>query len=88
MEIKEIAILAVFLIFTVPALFGIIIWSITSVNGPDNPENIKKGGELIAESAIPWWLGFFEAVASLPAGIAAILIIGFVFFLKWIGEIR
>jgi hypothetical protein len=48
------------------------------------PENSEKGAELIVESAIPWWIGVIEWLASLRGIIAVILIIVFIYFLKWI----
>jgi hypothetical protein len=87
MSIKAIIVLIIFLLFTVPLLFQTVIWSVSSVVNP-SPENIQKGGELIAEAAVPWWVGIMEWMAGLGGTVAAVLIIGFIFFLKWIGEIR
>ena len=88
MEPKEIAILAVFVIFGLPTLIGLLFWTVQVTSDPGNPEHLEEGVEMVAESAIPWWLGIFEWLAGLPSIIGAFLIIGFIFFLKWIGELR
>lgn len=53
MKPKEIAILIVFLVFTLPFLIKFLSWTIVSTTKL-SPENIGKGAELIAESAVPW----------------------------------
>lgn len=87
MKSKEIAILIVFLVFILPLLIKCLFWAIISITNP-SPENIEKGAELIAESAIPWWIGVIEWLASLRGIIAVVLIIVFIYFLKWIGVIK
>lgn len=86
MKPKETAILIIFVLFTLPFLIKFIAWTIISTTNP-SPENIGKGAEFIAESAIPWWIGVIEWLANLK-DIGAILIVGFIFFLIWIGEIK
>ncbi|MDD5474800.1 MAG: hypothetical protein PHU34_11750 [Candidatus Methanoperedens sp.] len=86
MKAKEIAILIVFLLFTLPFLIRFGIWIIASTTTP-SPEHIGKGAEFIAESAIPWWVQVIEWLTSL-GDIGAYLIVGFIFFLIWIGEIK
>jgi hypothetical protein len=86
MTAKKIAILIIFLVFTLPFLIELLSWTIGSTTNP-SPENIGKGADFIVESAIPWWIGIIEWLASLP-GIGAFLIVGFIFFLKWVGEIK
>ncbi len=76
------------LIVAIPLLFSLLSWTIKNANGPGNPDNLQEGTEIIADAAIPWWLGLFEWLAGLPGIIGAGLIIGFIFFLKWIGEIK
>jgi hypothetical protein len=76
------------LIVAIPLLIAFIIFVIKISINPNNPEIIEEGAEIIVDSAIPWWLGLFEWLAGLPGIIGAVLIIGLVFFLKWIGEIR
>lgn len=87
MKAKEIAILAVFLIFVLPLLIKILFWSATMNN--NSPEkNTEQAAEIMTEAAIPWWLGIFEWLAGLPGLIGAILVIALIFFLKWIGKIK
>ncbi len=86
MKAKETAILLVFLIFTLPFLIKFGLWTFTSTTNP-SPENINRGTEFIAESAIPWWIQPIEWLAGL-GDIGTYLIVGLIFFLKWIGEIR
>ena len=86
MKSKETAILFIFLIFTFPFLIKFIIWTFVSTTDP-SIDNIEKGVDFIAESAIPWWIKPIEWLASLGE-IGAILIVGFIFFLKWVGEVK
>ncbi|MFH1585857.1 MAG: hypothetical protein ABIB79_03755 [archaeon] len=86
MRIKEIVILVVFLLFVFPLLIKVFIWSI-GITGDSSPEKINEGAELLAESAVPWWIGILTFLAG-GGVIGALLIIGFIYFLKWIGEIR
>ena len=86
-KFKGVAIMMILLLFVLPFSIRVLSWTIVSTTDP-SPENIEKGTELIAESAVPWWIGIIEWLASLPGLIAAVLIIVFIIFLKWIGEIR
>ena len=76
------------LIVAIPLLINLLSWTIKNTNDSGNPENLEEGVEIIADSAIPWCLGIFEWLAELPGIITAILIMGFIRFLKWIGEIK
>ncbi len=76
------------LIVAIPLIIGLLSFTIKNSQDPGNPENLEDGVELIADASIPWWLGIFEWLAGLPGIIGAILIIGLIFFLKWIGEIK
>ena len=76
------------LIFLIPTLIGLFIWSVNLSNDPTNTNNLEDGAELMVDIAVPWWLGIFEWIGSLPSLIATFLIIGFVLFLKWIGEVK
>jgi len=87
MKSKEVVILVLFLVFAFPFLTKFLFWTIISITNP-SPENIAKGAELIAESAVPWWIEVIEWFAGLPAIIAAVLIIALVCFLRRIGEIK
>jgi len=40
----------------------------------------------MVQSAIPWWLGVIQWLAGLET-VGAFFIIGFMFLLKWVGEI-
>ena len=84
MKAKQIAILIVFLLFTLPLLLKVIIYS----SNISNPEaTINKTAELIGEAAVPWWINVINWLADLRT-LGALLIIGFIIFLKWIGEIK
>ena len=87
MENKEIAKLAVFIIFGLPLLLTILFWTMDSLNNP-NLNNIAEGVRLTEKVAIPWWIGIIEWLIGLPGLIGAIMIFIFVFFLKCIGEIK
>ena len=86
MKLKEIILLGLFILFTLPSLAKITFWSITSVTNP-SVENIEVGVKLIAESAIPWWINVMKWLTSFPTLVAAILIALLIYFLRLIGEI-
>lgn len=87
LDLQAIIILVIFAIFTIPFLFKFLAWSNSAVVSP-TPEKIAEGAQLIAENEMPWWLGIFQWLVGLPGIIAAVLIIAFVFLLKWLGEIK
>lgn len=76
------------LIFLIPTLVGLMIWSHNLSKNPEDPNNLEQGANLIANNAVPWWIGILEWLAGLPGIIGASLVIAFIFFLRWIGEIR
>ena len=84
MDLKEIAILIIFLVFVLPSLLTAVASTIKTANDP-SPENIAEITEEIAQQSIPWWVGVIQWLSQLPNQIASILILGFVFFLIWIG---
>jgi len=49
-------------------------------------EVTEEGAEIIAQQAVPWWLGVIQWLVSLPSLIGAFFIVGFVFLLNWLGE--
>lgn len=67
-----------------PLLTKFMFWIVSSTINPST-ESIQKGVELIVGSAVPWWLGIMEWLAALP--LAGLLILGFILFLKWTGEV-
>jgi hypothetical protein len=87
MDLKGFAVLIVFLVFILPGLVGIIVTSIKSAVDP-SPENIGKSVEEVAKQSIPWWVGVIEWFAQLPNQIASVLLLGFIFFLIWIGVFK
>lgn len=87
MSAKEMAILAVFVIFILPSLIGTIIWTFKVTNTP-SIDNVKEGTERIAEVAIPWWIDVFDKLSDIKGPIGGILVIGLLLFLIWIGEIK
>jgi len=86
MDGKQVGVI-ITLILLVPTLISLMIWTNHISKDPTNPKNIEEGVNMAVNDAIPWWLGIFEWLAGLGT-IGVFLIIGFVFFLKWIGEIR
>ena len=87
MPLKEIAVLIVFLVFILPGIISLIAISIKTANDP-SPKNIGENIEEVAKKTIPWWVGVFEWLASLPSKIAGFLIVGFIFLLMWIGVFK
>lgn len=67
-----------------PLLTKFLFWSVGYTISP-SAESIGKGAELIADAAIPWWLGVIEWLVALP--LAGLLVFGFILFLRWIGEV-
>ena len=84
---KDIARLVIFALFTFPFLIILLILTLKSFISP-GPENIEEGVGLIVEASIPWWLETIKWLAGLPSLFAFILIVGFIKFLQWIGEIN
>jgi hypothetical protein len=86
LKLKEYAILVVFLLFTLPVLIKLLVYTSDIANiGPE--QSAQQAAEIIEDVAIPWWLGIINKMADW-GGIGAILMVGFIFFLKWIGEIK
>lgn len=67
-----------------PLLTKFMFWIVSSTINPST-ESIQKDVELIVGSAVPWWLGIMEWLAALP--LAGLLILVFILFLKWTGEV-
>ena len=84
MDIKEIAFGLIFIVLILPGLLTVFASTIQTASDP-SPENIGKTVEETAKQSIPWWVGILEWFSQLPNQIASILIIGFVFFLIWLG---
>jgi len=78
---------AITLILLIPTLIALISLSIKTHEDPGNLKNVEEGVNIAVDEAIPWWLGIFQWLAGLGL-FGAILIIAFVLFLKWIGEVR
>jgi len=83
---KEIAQLAIFLVFVLPTLLTLTVWTHDISKNP-SADNMQKGVEIVAEDAIPWWLGIFVWIASLGGMLSVILLLGLIYFLKWVEEI-
>ena len=86
MRAKEIAILVVFILFTLPLLMKVVVYS-SSVGNQDVDTSTEQAAELIEEAAVPWWVGIIDWLADLGT-FGALLIIGLIVFLMWIGEIK
>ena len=87
MELKEIAIFVIFIVFILPGLLSVAASTIKTTNDP-SPENIEESVEEIAKQSIPWWVGVIEWFSQLPNQIASVLILGFIFFLIWLGVFK
>ena len=85
MSIKEIAVGIIVLAVVLPGFISIISLSLKAPTSTTE-EIAEEGVEIIADQAIPWWIGVIQWLAGLPGIIGACFIIGFIFFLKWIGE--
>jgi hypothetical protein len=87
-DLRAIAILIVFLIFTLPFLIHVLTYTFTS--STKTQPDIEDTTELIQEAAVPWWIGIFQWIINVFGSnpwLLAILVIGFIYFLKWIKEI-
>ncbi len=85
MGAKEISILVVFCIFVLPLLIEIIVWSVGF--GSQTPEqNTEKAADLMIKASVPWWVNILGGLSKLGT-FGAFLILGFIVFLMWIGEI-
>lgn len=65
-------------IFTILAVSSIAWWTLSYMLNP-SPEKISEAGELIAQTAIPWWIPVIQFFAPLGI-IGAIVIIVLLFF--------
>ena len=83
---KEIAQLMILLVFVLPTLLAIASWSHDISKNP-SADNMQKGVEIVADDAIPWWLGIFVWIAGLGGVLAVVGLLALVYFLKWVGEI-
>ena len=84
---KETIITIIFIVFVLPALINLGFSFLKVLENPSQ-ENINPSVELVAQSQIPWWIGVIEWLANIKGEIGAFLLIGFLIFLKWIGEIK
>ncbi len=75
------------LIFVLLLMMGLVPWIIKNASDPGNTDNLDEGVNIIVDSVIPWWLDTLVWLAGVPGIIGTMLVIGFIFFLKWIGEI-
>ena len=66
--------------FSLVTIVSLTIWMLTTRASP-TPENISKGGELIANAAIPWWVTVIQFLAPLGT-IGAILILVVLFYVS------
>jgi ABC-type amino acid transport system permease subunit len=83
LRLKEVAIICVFILFTLPALYG-------ALNFASDPSD-EKLAQVVADVAVPWWVNIMVAIVDIFENHPYLLIIAFfsfVFFLKWIGEIK
>ncbi|MBU0650560.1 hypothetical protein KKC59_01470 [bacterium] len=85
MGAKEIAILVVFCIFVLPLLIEILVWT-AGMNSHSPEQNTEKATDLITKAAVPWWINILEGLSKLGT-FGAFIILGFIVFLMWIGEI-
>lgn len=67
-------------LFGIPFIIGVGVWIIQVLFNPTSPQVIEKGGQLIAQAAIPWWVTVLQFLTSLP-GIGAILAALFIIYL-------
>lgn len=83
MNLKQYAILIIFLLFILPSLIGIVVWSMT-LYSHSTTENVKTGMELLVDAETPWWLGIMQFFASLGT-VGGFLTIGLVAIIRWTG---
>lgn len=83
---KETIITIIFFVFVLPTLINHGFSLLKILENPSQ-ENIDSSVELVAQSQMPWWISVIEWLVNIKSGICAFLIIGFVYLLKFIGEI-
>ena len=65
---------------TIFTLVGISVWAFSYLINP-SPEKIDQAGQLIAQTAIPWWVSVIQFLESASLGIlGAILILALLYF--------
>jgi len=85
MGAKEITILVVFCIFILPLLIEILVWT-AGFGNHTTEQNTEKVADLTTKVAVPWWINILDGLSKLGT-FGAFLILGFIVFLIWIGEI-
>ena len=67
-------------IASIPLLLWAIVWVIECWLNP-SPENLDRGGELIARAATPWWVPFVEHLPEIALALLAVMAVGFLYML-------
>ena len=78
---KDIAIISVFILFTIPTIFG-------ALNFAYNPSD-EKLAQVVEDVAVPWWVNIMVGIVNTFENHPYALIISIVvlvLFLRWIGE--
>lgn len=78
---------ALSLILGIPLLISVFVWIISAIANSISPQVIEKGGELIGQAAIPWWISVIQFLVSIPI-IGAILTLVFIFILARSGSLE
>ncbi len=82
-KIKDAVIFGVFIIFTLPTIFG-------ALNFASEPSD-EKLAQVVEDVAVPWWINIMVGIVDIFENHPYLLIIAFVsllVFLKWIGELK
>lgn len=67
-------------ILGIPFLISVATWIVASLSNPTSGQVIEKGGELIAQAAIPWWIPVLQFLSGIPL-VGAILAVIFLIIL-------
>lgn len=81
MRLKEIVVLGFFIIFVLPLLVKVLIFS----SHAGSPEATEEGAELLVEAATPWWVPIIDKLSDFGT-FGALLILGVLAFAGWINK--
>jgi len=72
-------------LFILPSLLS---WNSQNAEDPGNAQILENGTTIMSEVIIPWWFKPLEWIANLINEAGFFMLIIFVLFLIWIGEIK
>lgn len=91
MDFKELGIIIggiLTLFIMIPLFFQLLDLNANILKDPSSNETTESMAKIIGSAIVPWWLGILEWLASINGILGTLLVLGFIFFLKWMGEVN